>query len=265
MNCFTTVVSADHFQYYIPMYVAALRTWSRDNIVIFLRGKLDPEVSKLIGDATVMEDQFLDYPNLVSTTNCLRFIVSDGLQRYDHVMVTDIDLLLFENPWYWHMALLQGRPFAGHHGPRRKPRRPEICSSWENDYERFAGGFFMITKDWWPITAMAREIWATSLRSGAWGTFREADEVMLARIIKGSQMDVPQSKVFPTELRGIHIGDFKFDHRWTDQSKMEKLLDKKAAFKYYLIKDKVDKVVALNGEIKALMDNVSTYIGLATK
>ena len=256
-NCFFTVSTADHFQYYIPMYVAALRTWSKDKIIVCVRGRVDTDV-KSLSDADIVEDKYTDYPYNVSTTNALRFVA--GIDGCDNVMITDLDMLIFEDPWHWHLSQLQGRCFMGHHGPLKKPHRPEICNSWTGDYERVAGGMFMVTRDWWVKTHLQRTLAAKRLFDGVDGIYREADEVMLANIIKGSGMDVPHSKYLPARIKGLHIGDFKFDHRWQNEIKMRDRLHTDNCRTYRQIKSTVDAMRKKSKEIDEIMGKVETYI-----
>jgi len=256
-NCFFTISTADHFQYYIPMYVAALRTWSKDKIIVCVRGEVDPLVKKL-SDAVIIENKYTDYPYEVSTTNALRFIA--GIDSCDNVMITDLDMLLFEDPWQWHLSQLQGKCFFGHHGPYKKPHRPEICDSWTGDYERVSGGMFCVTDEWWGKTHLQRMLAAKRLHDSVDGLYREADEVMLANIIKKSGMEVPKSKYLPTKLRGLHIGDFKFDHRWKDEGKMLTKLSIENCKKYELVREVVELMKEKSPEIKEMMDKVDTYV-----
>ena len=85
---------------------------------------------------------------------------------------------------------------------------------------------------------------------------------MLARIIKSSSMTVPQSRYMPSELRGIHLGDFKFDHRWTNEKKMKNLLADSVCMKYPLIKPIGDKVAEMNNELKDTLQKVEKYLRL---
>jgi len=240
MKCIMSVVSGDYFQSYIPLYAMALRTWYKEDIHIFSKGVLTKEQIEVIhssndGNIFIHMKSYEDYPSLISTTNALRFIINgceiiddfDNMKEYSHCLITDIDLLIFKDPFDWHIDQISAtQPFAGHHGPWKKTHRPEICGSWSGNFERVAGGFFCATPEWYKRTKQSRENHSILLRCGAEGKYREADEVILASIIRESGMDIPQSKVFPTELRGLHLGDFKetMNHRWNNQAKMMRIL-----------------------------------------
>lgn len=271
MRAFMTVCSADHFQSYIPLYIAALRTWSKDHVMIYLKGKLNNRVKSALGvidDIYIIEeDCFKDYPNLKSTTNCLRFIINHG-SLFEYTIITDIDMLLFQNPWNWNInqIVVTETLFTGHHGPYHKPRRPEVCPSWTGDFERVAGGMLCVSSNWYQRVQTAQKKYDGFLKSGTWGNFREADEVMLARIIKESGMQVPQSKVLPTELRGLHLGDFKesMTHRWKDPIKMQKLLTPRncSAYRTLSVTSEWQNMVSIlqDDKLNGILDNVNTYL-----
>lgn len=167
-----------------------------------------------------------NYGTGISSTNTARFIHCDEeLVKYANVLIVDIDLMLLSNPFQWHIVQMAatGKVFAGHRGPRHKPHRPEVCPAWVGPFERVSGGFFCVTPEWYARTADQRRMQLDDLQRGLTGSWRESDEVVLARIIKGAGMQMPQDKYFPTELRGVHLGDFREDmrHRWTNQIKME--------------------------------------------
>jgi hypothetical protein len=223
-TCFTTVVSADHYQNYIPLYCTALRTWYSGKILVFLRGTLTSQVKSALGDdagIVIHQNSFMEYPDNLSTTNSLRFVDGYSICCHEFTLITDIDLLILQNPWLWHLDNISAaHPFSGYHGAFKKPIRPEICSSWSGDFERVAGGYFCTTPQWYESTRSSRVKYALELINGAAGLYRENDEVILARIIKESGFTVPKSKEYPPELRGLHLGDFKFDHRWKNVNKM---------------------------------------------
>jgi hypothetical protein len=265
-----TVCSADHFQSYIPLYIAALRTWSKDSIVIYLKGKLNSKVKtalESIDDLYIIKEGcFGNYPDLKSTTNCLRFIVNTG-ELFQYTIITDIDMLLFQDPWNWNVnQITPENPFAGHHGPYHKPRRPEVCPSWTGDFERVAGGMFCVTTEWYRRSETAQDKYDALLQSGEWGWFRESDEVMLARIIKESGMQVPQSKVLPTELRGVHLGDFKesMNHRWKDPIKMQRILTPRncTAYRTLSVTSEWQSIVSIlhDDKLNGILDNINTYL-----
>ena len=82
-----------------------------------------------------------------------------------------------------------------------------------------------------PLSSFLRTIWDEKLEKGEWGSFREADEVMLYRIIRDSKLPVAQKIPFPRDLRHLHLGDFKesMKVRFKNSQKMRSILDGKCA------------------------------------
>ena len=123
-----------------------------------------------------------------------------------------------------------------------------------------------MTPAWYVNTAKQREYQAKDLMSGHLGKWRESDEVMLSRIIKGSGMKVP-GKGFPIELRGVHLGDFKpsMRHRFTDMGKMVTKLHNANAQDYLSIwrdrafSDALD-IVKEDPEIAEVFNNLDWHI-----
>lgn len=271
---FTTVVSADNYQNYIPLYCHALRAWFKDDINIFLRGQLSTNCAAALPQndpkIRIIQNAFDGYPFKPSTTNALRFIVDNEiLSSYDYCMITDIDLLILQDPWAWHLPqITKQHPFSGYHGATRKPVRSEICRAWAGLFERVAGGYFCVGRPWWQATLSARTKYSLALADGRYGVYREQDEVMLARIIKDSKMQVPKSKFYPRELRGIHLGDFKFKHRWTNMNKMLNLLtDKNVELYWKLIETKPwqDSINALQDKfLNVILERVLCHIKART-
>lgn len=270
MRTFTTICSADNFQYYIPLYVMALREWSEDDIIIFVRGELRQRVrnSLAIGGfkgIEIVENYALNYPDLPGMTNSLRFVRgSEKLKDSLFTLITDIDLLILNDPWEWFLSRNSTDSFVGYHGAWTKPFRPEICQGWSGNFERVAGGLVCVRKDWWEKTLSARKKYNDLLFEGKEGKYRECDEVILARIIKESGMEVPESKELPANLRGLHLGDFKFTHRVENKDKMKRLLTNESVEKYKKLrgKNKWKQIIEeLNSEwLNGILKTVDTYV-----
>lgn len=235
-----TVCSADWYQYYIPIFVWSInQVWKDVDIRIYVRGKLSHIIDDILYDSSMMRPNLkivdgykVDYPKLVSTTNSLRFVTED-IEGYDEVFVTDIDFFFCQTPvdlWNWHTIQLESMPndsYSGHHGPLIRPPRPQICSAWVGDFQRIAGGFVMLYPAWWKKTKTQRKYWDNQLKQGKWGHFREADEVMLYRIIRDSALPIAPKVPFPRYLRQIHLGDFRTNMAVRNQNmqKMRALVD----------------------------------------
>jgi len=239
-RCIMTVCSADWYQYYIPIFVWSInRVWEKIDIRIYIRGFLSPVIEDLLYECCMMkpnleivENYKKEYPNLVSTTNSLRFVTED-IDGYNEVFVTDIDFFFTESPvdlFHWHKIQLENMSndcYSGCHGPLIRPPRPSICTSWTGDFQRIAGGFVMLYPAWWKTTKEHREHWDDQLKQGKWGHFREADEVMLYRIIRDSGLPIAPKVPFPRYLRQIHLGDYRPNMTVRNQNmqKMRSLVD----------------------------------------
>lgn len=225
-----TLTSSDHYQHYLPLWAYCARKYVGRDIDIaccVVNGAADKETNAAL-HAAGFEDVCEVFTGGVFPAcgyNLMRFLTGDTTKGSDATLICDADLLLTENPFPWHLAQLDATHcFASHHGPRRKPYRPEVSGpeGWRGDWERTAGGFVLVTPEWYAKTLCVRKKYLEQLHAGALPEFRELDEVILSRIIKESGMEVPQSKFFPPSLRGVHIGDFKdsMTHRWTNMAKM---------------------------------------------
>jgi hypothetical protein len=273
----TTVVTADYYQLYIPIFVwSVLKTWRDVDIIIYLRGELDKITLKamnvvnnsLYNNAYVIENYKTDYPYQIGTTNALRY-TTEPLKDYDEVLVTDIDFFFTEMPmdiFKWFRDNRECECFSGLHGPWYKPPRPEICKSWHGEFQRVAGGFFVIYPGWWEKTKELRETYDSLLYTGHSGNFRENDEVILYRMIRDANLPVPKKVPLPRFLRHLHLGDFKpeMKTRYEDMNKMRRLLDPRVvnAFlsaKSYPVFAKILDIVSENKQIKGIIDRATEY------
>lgn len=237
-TCITTLVSADKFQHYLPLYIYVVRKeYPEYYLKTFITGKLNPLVEQCLNylrDSGVNFDEpisvFNNIQMIESTANSLRFLVSENyFEGMDYVIFTDADLLLFRNSptlLEWHLKRLKKMKscYAGHHGPYRKKYRPEISKEgWVNNFERVSAGFLMVTPKWFKKTLKARKAFIRVALSGKLGGFREFDEVMLGRITKSSGLPMPP-KGFCMKQRGIHLGDFKkqMKRRFKSPSRIKK-------------------------------------------
>ena len=250
----TTITTADHYQHYLPMYIYVLRKECPDYFVrTFIRGEIDSinrqafsYLHKHIDFDMPIENVFTDYPHLPSTTNCLRFLLPVKMGRFEgeSVLFTDADLLLFRNDkvsledWHKERMLQIGSCYGGHRGPNRYPRRFNLPNwhGWAGQYERVAGGFFYATPEWFTRVKKMRKYFKKQVKAGIVGGYREADEVMLAQIIKMSGLPMPgrYPENFKRVLRGIHMGDFKksMKKRYKSKTKMDKKVSPSIANKY---------------------------------
>lgn len=271
-----TVCTADYFQFYIPIFMYSISKCFPDvDVYVFLRGGLDENVhdalrfcGKYFGNLTIVPNHAVDYPNLKSTTNSLRFVTS-AVPKSDETFITDIDFFFTKTSQDIFRYCEQNRFndfYFGTHGPFAKPHRPEVCPSWSDHYERVAGGFFMAYKGWWEKTYQQRMKYDELLSRGDYGYYREADEVMLARIIKESGLPMPAQTPLPREVRNVHLGDFKttMKHRYTNRNKMRAILDIQCVNDFLRAKSdpvfiEIRKIVSKNAQMKQILDIAFDY------
>lgn len=256
-----TICSSDYYQHYIPTFCYTVgKAYPEAKISVGVTGEVDQltlDALSVMGNFKIVEKPGTneDWDSdcvitknvlpegvsvLESTVNTMRFLYFKNeldmqLCDIDATIITDVDFMWFRGGidlFRWHVERMReiGSCYAGHHGPWKKPRRfPE---GWRGDKERVAGGFFMVTPEWFRKTREARAKYTKLLKEGKIGTYREEDEVVLCKILKESGLPVVQDKSMPTDLRGIHFGDFKFDDRWTNLMKMQTKLTDSNIYKY---------------------------------
>ena len=258
----TTFTTADKYQHYLPLYIYVLRkSYPRYHVQTFINGRIDDlnkRAFKYLAKSGLkfdlpIEDVFGDIEIRKSTANCLRFLIPESyFINYKQVIITDADLLIFNTDpslleWHKNRMRRLGACFAGHRGPLKRKYRPEISpEGWRGDFARVAGGFFMATPRFFKITHKVREKYLKDIRSQKYNDdYREADEVMLGRILKESGLQVPKlykKENFDIDLRGVHLGDFKgtMKKRYASQRKMRKVLTQRNCKNYLnLLEDPV--------------------------
>ena len=248
----TTVVSADSFQYYIPIFIYTwLRAYPNAIVKVYLRGKLNADVITTLDlideqeSFIIEEDSFLDFPTRESTCNTLRHLIpEDEFEGFDYLYITDIDFIaLRHNPSHLdYFAENMSRtklPYASFRGPFRKPYRPNISKAgWKGKFRRVVDGTLMLKiPEWYDATRKQRQhYWDVLLSGGNDGidthpscSYREYNEVMMYRICSKSKIKTPKTRrcfpngdIFSVKYRDIHLGDFKFKHRQTNHKYLEK-------------------------------------------
>ena len=269
--CVSTVVTADHFQHYIPIFCYTLKRAVQCDIKVFLRGHLDSmtkealHVSECYPD--ILQDTFKGFPNNPSTTNSLRFLVP-GIHfgQYEWVYFTDVDFVFLPHEpdflsYYAKKADVWGEDYWSRRGPKR-------ASGTDERAKRIAGGCMMVrVPEWFRRTADMRSKMMPKVESGEIGLHREDDEMMLWDICAGSGMKCPTKK---GNRRGkaykeIHLGDFKFDGRWGSNRKMAKRISHGNYLKWYRLEEeegwqKLCSIVEQDPEIKRILTNVREYM-----
>jgi len=281
--CFSSVVTANHFQYYIPLFVySTCKAYPDDGVQIFLTGKLKQSTKdalKLVphNNWEVKEKWFTDYPNQPSMCNSLRFLIPrkeyDG---FDYIFVRDIDFVMFRSePTHldYLVKRMKNSPYYGVRGPYNYPRRPKInYIGWKQDYTRIAGGtFLMKNPDWFNATDRVTKAYLKRLKYGeadgidahSPASYREYDEVMLYRICKHSGLKTPRIKnkdVYGHHIsnvyRDVHLGDFNKAHR--GMSKLKRVLADKTVKKYLELEEDsvwqaIKEIVSKNGKIAKVL------------
>jgi len=233
--CISTLVYGDEFQRFIPIFTHSInRLWPDVEVKVFIMGELvDDFRDECLGDLTIYQNMFPDYPIRESTPNALRFLVpEEHFENNEYVFFTDVDMLFCATPrplCEYYLENIWTDIHSGLRGPLKKPNRPEINGvGWKGKYRRICGGNFFCSKKWFELTRKQRKHYRSLLKSdypdGDEGrpaaAYREYDEVMLHRINFRSGLESPKvKKQFVTGgkidpiYRGIHIGDFKFPHR----------------------------------------------------
>ena len=272
-----TVCTSDWYQHFIPLFVySIMKTWKDVDFQIYLMGKVNPVVDKAISclhsweRGTIIENYKTDYPIQNSTPNSLRFTTEQI--NYDDVFVTDIDMFfvpLSRDIFIWSNSARDNESYVGCHSPLYKPARPEVwgdAGGWKGDFKRIAGGFVMLYPEWWKKTVDIRKKWDAKLKSGEWGKFREADEVMLCRMVREAGLPVPAATPLPRELRNVHLGDFRpnMKHRYTNRQKMRCFMDDRVVKSFYRAKSdktfvEIRNILSENAQIKAVLDNAVDY------
>lgn len=249
--CVSTVVSADEYMWYIPMFAySARKAYPKCGIKIFIKGPIDFRIrknKKLFGDPDLIDNQFLKFPNRRSTCNSLRHLINPKHYRgYDIIYPTDVDFIILphmKNHVKYYSRIMSGTltPYAACRGPIKGfKNHPTGVTAWAGKYQRTAAGCSMYKyPEFYTATKEAREYYTGVLSSGNHddldtipsASYREYDEVMLYRICHRSGLRVPgHSNVFingdkfNSKYRDIHLGDFKFKHRWRNINKMKRIL-----------------------------------------
>lgn len=241
MTTIYTLSTPDHFQHYIPLFVyGAKRAYPDAEIVVGIQGHADDITKDALrsfkvkyttpssytkGDVVIIQNLYEKYPR--EYINSLRFLASPTVES--DVYITDVDMILMSRgivEWCREQARVMQTCYYSPHGCWKRPER--FSGGWRGDNERLTGGCVYLTQQWYEVTQKERTHYLNNVDN----LYREYDEVMLCRICKMCKLPIAQSKYCPGELVGIHLGDFKFDHRWTNVAKMNRKLSDSAVKQY---------------------------------
>ena len=269
--CVSTVVTADHFQHYIPIFCYTLQRAVKADIKIFLRGKLDGLTKKALVDCelfpSIVPDTFSEFPNHESTTNACRFILPEStFFGYEWVYFTDVDFVFLPHePDFLKYYAKKANDWGEDYWSRRGPKR---ASGTDDKAKRIAGGCMMArVPEWFRRTEDMRQKMMKKVEKGEIGQFREDDERMLWDICAGSGMKCPTKRLNRRRkgYKELHLGDFKFDGRWGSNSKMAKRISTGNFQKWFRLEEdpkwqKVCSIVEQDSEIKKILTNVREYM-----
>lgn len=243
--CVTTVTSGP-YQHYLPIFYYTLRKFVPDAIVkTFHRGKLDDITLNglhFIQDLGMrinmpIENYAIDFPHNLSTTNCLRFLMSPSYFQEDYVYITDVDFVYLEHDpsidkYYVDKLRKWKQPYWARRGFKRILGTDEKA-------KRIAGGGVLVTPEWFSATAELRKMYLEEVKDGTLGKVREDDERMLWYMCAGSDLKVPTKRGNKrgSRFKEIHIGDCKFQNRWTNENKMKRKISKGNFYKWHRLEE----------------------------
>lgn len=267
MRTVYTVCTTD-YQWYLPTWAwSARQQWPDAQIRAVVRGPVDDHVAAVLKSvgAKVSTQWITEYPYQVATTSALRFV--GEIVPGDEVLITDADVV-FLSPFLWVYAqgqfgmqkccaVWQG---AWHH-PKRKAVAPNM---WIGEMRRSCAGYAMVSPQWYAQTKDSRRNWAEKLANGSWGSFREADEVMLCRVCVESGVKLTDKKM-DWHLRGLHLGDFVKPWRWMKIGNMRRYLTPQACkTTEAMLQDKdflkVLNVSTLDSKLLGIWTNVKKHL-----
>ena len=287
--CFTTLVSPNHYAWYVPIFVYSInRAYPDAAVEIFVKGKLKPDVSNLLKmckNYTVHEDIFLDCPVKAGTCNTLRFLVpQEYFKKYDYVFIRDVDFITFAHiPThlkYYRRIMKRGNiPYAGQGGAKKRPHCG-ITKNWSGKYQRIALGTLLLKQpDFWNVCGKELDKYRENVQADKHDSFDKHlpcsyfvyDEVCFIRILKKSKLPTPtrrgydpSGKAVSLLYRDIHLGDFENYKLCTSKVFKKKLrVENVIAFKK-LEKDKtwqkIVKECCLNDHVAHVISRLRKHV-----
>ncbi len=248
--CFATVVSGDGFRYFIPPFLYSIaKAYPEYHTQVFVRGGISKQLQRIISlvpgkNFTIHKNAFTQFPTRTSTCNTLRHLIPPHyFEGFDYLYITDVDMVILrQDPTHvhYHSQIMEetGMPFSSFRGPYKRPKRPEIYSSWRRLFRRLVDGTLMLKlPEWHLATEEARHYYWNVVQTGGHDdydehpscSYREYNEVMLQRICRKSGLKTPKKpkyflnkQRFNYKYRDLHLGDFKpvFNKRWQSLARM---------------------------------------------
>jgi len=275
MSCSVTTLTSGYFQHYLPIFIYTLRKNVPHVLVkTFHRGPLDSLTNRAldylhsegVNFDLPYENLFEGYPEHTSTTNALRFMLPVSyFQQTKYIYITDVDFVFFDHdPTMDVYYISKLKKWEECYWSRRGPRR-ETGS--EDVVKRISAGCFLATHEWFHQTETLRARMAEKLMSGDIGKVREDDEKMLWDICAGSGLKCPVAATSGRrkKYKELHLGDFKFDHRWASNKKMRQRISPGNFYKWYRLEEdpiwkNVVSICCEDENINQIITNVRTYM-----
>jgi len=259
MDGLTVVTSTTNngYQWFLPVFARALARTGQTRLHVMAVGGLGERVVEYTKEACgpqialTWTDIRLENENPY-VANVIRLVPPDEVfTSSSYVYITDVDLFptcpLDDTLDYHRRVMREAKTlYSTFRSPKTRFRRPEISpGGWRGDFARLAAGTCMLKSGRWfektqRLISKYRS-WIGRSRHDhvdhfVPGSYRENDEVILARMAKYAGNPVPavvntlpNGERFNTIYRGLHIGDFKFKTRRNDEDKMSDLIVRRTA------------------------------------
>ncbi len=272
----TTLVTDNHYQHYLPIFIYTMRKSNPQCLIkTFIKGKLDSINKKafdFLHDKGIhfdlpIEFPFTEYPDNVSVPNALRFLIDESNFDDNYAFFTDADFVFFPHDptidkYYLNKLKKWGECYWGRRGFKR-------LIGTDLKAKRIAGGGFLASPEWFAKTTELRERFRSELKEGKVGTVREDDEIMLWKICAGSGLECPTRKGnrIKKKYRELHLGDFKFYHRWTSVRKMKRKINRGNYYKWHRLEEDeiwigLTQILSKCEEISQVITNVREYMSM---
>jgi hypothetical protein len=202
-------------------------------------------IERVYENVEVIIDKEPRYPG------CKRFLKEiEG--EYIHITDADIFILPHEKT---HQEYYSGHQVNGASYLRGATESGK--KTWDGDLARIAGGHIGVTPEFYLKTAAAR----AEYREGRFESYREFDEVMLARILRASGYPIPEVPyTFPDktnwdwEYRDLHLNDFASMKFMKWQPNREKVKDLISSRDFILLSKE------LSSYWRTLIHNIHNYV-----
>ena len=149
-TCAFTVVSANSYEYFIPIWAWSIkRAYPEWDVKVLIRGKLLPRVREILDGlklegGEVIEDQFMNFLTGSGAYGAYRLLIPRTyLKPYKYAYITDVDFIMFRHsPTHtqYHVAVMKkgNVPYSAFKGPSTRPWRKKVHKEhgWRDQYTR---------------------------------------------------------------------------------------------------------------------------------